>query len=100
MSPDLDPAGCRAVAVWCLTQAHHERRDGDLETAAAYDGNALGFTFRADELEYDARGGMTLRQAAERRAYPTRETLSDAFTLRMMREALLGALASRLEPPP
>ena len=62
------PAACRAVAVWCRTAAHNSRRGGYEHDAAAYDGSALGFAFRAAELEYDARGGMTLRKALARAA--------------------------------
>lgn len=63
MIAELDPGACRHLAVMCRVAAHNLRVGGyDLE-ATAYDGSALGFTFRASELEYDARGGMTMRQA-------------------------------------
>lgn len=62
------PGACRYMAGRCLTAALALATEGDDVEAVAYDGAALGFAFRADELEYDARGGMTLRQAIVRAA--------------------------------
>jgi hypothetical protein len=55
---------CRDMASRCAVAAMRHQHEGNDDDATRLDGSALGFAFRADELEYDARGGMTVRQAA------------------------------------
>lgn len=43
-----------------------QEEQGLLVIAARQDGAAAGHAFRAEELRYDARGGMTAAQAARR----------------------------------
>jgi hypothetical protein len=59
---------CRDLADRCRAAADRYRYGGHATSAASLDGAALGFAFRAAELEYDARGGMTARQALGRAA--------------------------------
>jgi hypothetical protein len=102
------PAARRDLASRCRANAYLLRREGYEHDAAAYDGAAHGFDFRAAELEYDARGGMTLRQALERlTAKFGRWGEDSAHHLRLLplepispallgaRGALLGLLANR-----
>jgi hypothetical protein len=73
---------------WCRRVERDMRAGGHEHEAIAFEMNAKGYTFRARELRYDARGGMT-EGLARRRFEPgarwsTRWTPGEVFTVRRL----------------